>query len=131
MTAHDATLLPRDPSAMRVSRMAAKGKVLTRSEARRQADLPVRAKTADLAKMGTLTFLSAEASEARNPQTGEMGPGMIVQVADSDGRKFVAFIGGVALVRELEEMTTAKAFPFTSRIVKDGEGPGHPWTFAD
>jgi hypothetical protein len=103
----------------------------TRSAARQKAGLPVRAKTADLAKMGVLTFLSAEESEARNPQTGEMGPGMIVVVQDSDGRQFQAFIGGVALVRELGEMTEANAFPFTARIVRDGEGPGHPWTFAD
>lgn len=106
-------------------------KVKSRSEARRAADLPVRAKTADLAKMGTLAFLSAEAAQARNPQTGEMGDGMNVIVQDSDGRKFVAFIGGVALVRELTEMAEADAFPFTARIVRDGEGPGHPWTFAD
>jgi len=112
-------------------RVATVAKTPTRSEVRQAAGLPVRAKTAELAKMGTLTFHSAEASEARNPQTGEMGPGMIVVVSDSDGRKFQAFIGGVALVRELEEMAAVKAFPFTSRIVRDGEGPGHPWTFAD
>lgn len=108
-----------------------KGTIPTRAERRAAAGLPVRAKTAELAKMGTLTFLSAKESEARNPQTGEMGSGMLVQVADSDGRKFQAFIGGVALVRELTEIASVDGFPFTSRIVRDGEGPGHPWTFAD
>lgn len=111
--------------------MAKGSSVPSRSERRQSAGLPVRASTAELSQMGTLTFLSAEPAEARNPQTGQMGDGMLVNVADADGRKFQSFVGGVALVRELTEMLEANGFPFTARIVRDGEGPGHPWTFAD
>ena len=106
-------------------------KVQSRSEARAAAGLPVRASTKELAAMGRITILGAEESEARNPQTGEMGEGMNVIAADSDGRKFTAFIGGVALVRELREMLAADAFPFTATITRDGEGPGHAWKFSD
>jgi hypothetical protein len=109
--------------------MATKPKSL--SERRQEAGLPVRASTAEISEMGTVTFLSAELAEARNPQTGTMGEGMLVTLTDGDGRSFQSFIGGVALVRTLKEMLEANAFPFTARIVRDGEGPGHPWTFAD
>ena len=106
-------------------------KIPSRSEARKAAGLPVRASTAELAKMGRLTWLSAEPAQARNPQTGEMGEGMQVTVQDADGRKFSAFVGGVALVRELNEMLEADGFPFTATLIRAGEGPGNPWQFAD
>jgi hypothetical protein len=106
-------------------------KIPTRSEARQSAGLPVRASTAELAAMGMLTWLGAEPATARNPQTGNLDEGMQVQVQDTDGRKFTAYIGGVALLRELAEIADAGGFPFKSRIAKDGEGPGHPWVFVD
>src|SRR5689334_20599525 len=61
------------------------------SQRRQNANLPVRATTAELAKMGRLTYLSAEKTQAKNPQTGEMGDGFLVIAQDSDGRKFQAF----------------------------------------
>jgi hypothetical protein len=110
-------------------------KVPSRSERRQAAGLPVRASTAELSQMGMLTFLSAERAEARNPQTGEMGPGVQVLVADSDGRKFTSFIGGVALVRELTELIDADGYPFTSRIGKSdpdkAAGRGNAWRLID
>lgn len=111
--------------------MAPTNKPASLSERRAAAGLPVRASTAELANMGRITFLSAEPAEARNPQTGQMGEGLLVTVADSDGRKFQSFIGGVALNRTLREMLDADAFPFTGTITRDGEGPGHPWTLTD
>ena len=106
-------------------------KVPSRSERRASAGLPTKASTAELAKMGRLTYLSAEPSQARNPQTGEMGPIMMVTVEDSDGRRFQAAMGGVALQRELQEYIDADAFPFTATLSRKGEGPGNPWTFND
>jgi hypothetical protein len=110
-------------------------KVPTRSERRQAAGLPVRASTAELAQMGMLTFLSAEHAEARNPQTGEPGPGVQVIVADSDGRKFTSFIGGVALVRELTELMAVDGYPFSSRIgLADADKPagrGNAWRLID
>jgi hypothetical protein len=79
--------------------------------------------------MGVLTWLEAEPAQARNPQTGEMADGLQVTVQDGDGRKFTAYIGGVALIRDLEAMAEAGALPFKAAISRDGEGPGHPWVF--
>lgn len=109
-------------------------KVPSRADRVREAGLPVRATTAELAKMGQVTFLEGNVGQARNPQTGEMNDGWLVIVADKSGRKFRSFIGGKALVRELNEMFAELAdgmFPFTATIVREGEGPGHPYTFAD
>jgi len=56
---------------------------------------------------------------------------MMVTVEDSDGRRFQAAMGGVALQRELQEYIDADAFPFTATLSRKGEGPGNPWTFND
>lgn len=99
------------------------------------AGLPVKATTAEISKMGTVTFLDAEPSEARNPQTGEMGPGFMVTVADGDGRKFRAFVGGSVLRRDIQDMLDSNGFPFTGKFaLRDPEKPagrGNPWTLTD
>lgn len=101
------------------------------SEAAQAAGVPQRASTGDIAEMGCVTFITAEAAEARNPQTGQMGPGFLTTVEDSDGRRFQAFIGGVVLQRDLAKIIEADAFPFTAHLERDGEGPGAVWRFAD
>lgn len=93
------------------------------SQAREQAGLPTRASTEELSQMGVITFLSAEHATARNPETGEPGEGMLVVTQDSEGRKFQTFVGGKALVRDLNEIE----LPFSARIVKRGRS----WTFSD
>lgn len=102
------------------------------SERMKAAGLPTRATTKELAAMGRITFLAAEPAQARNPETGEMGSGYMVTVADNAQRKYRAFIGGIALCRVLDDMVAIEGgFPFVARIVREGEGEGHPYTFAD
>ena len=111
--------------------MAEKTQTPTYSQAAKAAGLPTRATTEDIAQMGVVTFLGATLSEARNPQTGEMNPGYVTVVQDDDGRIFRVFIGGVVLKRDIEELLAKDGFPFRARLVRDGEGQGHPWTFND
>lgn len=101
------------------------------ADRRKAANLPVRSSTAKIAKMGRVTYLSAEPAKARNPQTGEMGDGFLTTVQAADGSKYQAFIGGVALCRELAAMNEVQGFPFSATLTRAGEGPGNPWQFAD
>lgn len=96
-----------------------------------------------IAELGPVVWLSAAPAEARNPQTGQPGPGLLAQIETDDGKHYQSFIGNVALLQVLAtatydeddiDMTTPIAyhprsdiFPFRARIVKSGR----TWTFAD
>lgn len=110
------------------------------SEMAREQNLPVLTSRKAIAEMGTVTWLSAEPSEARNPQSGLIEPGLLVQLEDSDGNRWQTYVGNVALLDVMASANYAedgetvrsyvpytKRFPFKARLIKSGQ----TWTFAD
>lgn len=100
----------------------AETKVPSLSQRQEEAGMPKHVDREYVASLGEVTWLSATAAQARNPQTGEMGDGMLVSI-EKDGHVYTTFIGNVALLRVLG----AVEFPFRARIVKSGNA----WVFAD
>lgn len=109
------------------------------SDMAREENLPILISREQIAEMGTVTWLSAEASEARNPQTGLIEPGLLVQL-ESDGQHYQTYVGNVALLTVLASANYAddgntvlsyvpytKRFPFTARLIKSGR----TWVFSD
>lgn len=94
----------------------------TFSTAAKAAGVPLQIKTEDIAELGAVTFIEAEPATSTLPD-GRESEGMFVTIADIDGSKYTAFIGGVALLRVLREVP----LPFRAQIVK----VGRTWTFAD
>ena len=110
------------------------------SDMAREENLPVLVSREFIAELGTVTWDSAEASEARNPQTGVIEPGLIVQLHDEQGNRYQTYVGNVALLQVLaaanyaEDGNTIESyvpytnrFPFRGRLIKSGR----TWTFSD
>jgi hypothetical protein len=76
-----------------------------------------------IATLGEVTWLRADAAEARNPQTGELGDGMMVLIQADNGKQYTSFVGNVALLRILGQVD----FPFRAAIVKKGR----TWAFTE
>lgn len=98
-------------------------KVRSLSDALAAAGVPRQVSREFISSLGTVTWLSATAAQARNPQTGDMGDGMMVEIEDDAGNRYTSFVGNVALLRILG----AVEFPFRASIVKNGR----TWVFAD
>jgi len=102
--------------------MAVTNSVPSFSQAAKAAGVPLQIKTEDIAELGAVTFLEAEPATSTLPD-GRESEGMFVTIQDSDGSKYTAFIGGVALLRVLREVP----LPFVAQIIK----VGRTWVFAD
>lgn len=104
------------------------------SQRAKEQGLPILISREQIAEMGPVTWVSAEPSEARNPQSGEMGHGLLA-VIEVDGQRYQTFVGNVALLKDLatidedSKVYTPRAgmFPFTARLVKSGR----TWVFSD
>lgn len=105
------------------------------SERAMENNLPVLVDRDFIADLGPVIWTGATPAEARNPQNGEVGPGLLAQLSTDEGRNYQSFIGNVALLQILstydEDSNTYiprdGMFPFRARLVKSGR----TWVFAD
>ncbi len=106
------------------------------------AGLPVVIDRDTIEEFGPVTWVGATTAEARNPTTGAMGNGLMVEIVTDDGNKYLSFIGNVALLQVLGTIDATSdlhsednkyfvprtnIFPFRARIVKSGR----TWVFKD
>ena len=119
--------------------MATTDKVKSFSDRAKEAGLPILVDRETIADIGPVTWTGAVKSQARNPQDGTMGDGVMATVVTDEGDRYHTFIGNVALLsvltdRAVDEETGEvtyeirdSIFPFRGRIVKSGRA----WVFAD
>jgi hypothetical protein len=100
----------------------AKTSVPSFSKAVKDAGVPLQIKTEDVARLGTVTWISAEEMTSNLPD-GTPSEGYFCEVEDADGKHYTVFIGGVALTRILHDVP----LPFSASIEKSGR----TWVFAD
>jgi hypothetical protein len=93
----------------------------TLEDRKRQAGLPVHIDRERLAGLGVVTFVKTEASEATNPSTQKVEPGLLVTIRTDDGRDYTCFIANMVLAKDL----AAVELPFRAKIVKHGR----TWVF--
>lgn len=103
--------------------MAKDTPVRSYSEALEAAGVPRQVDREFIQSLGTVTWISAEYAQARNPQTGELGDGYLATIEDANGKRYTSFIGNVALTRVLGQID----FPFKASLKKNGR----TWVFAD
>lgn len=94
----------------------------TLEDRKREAGLPVHIDRNRLAELGTVTFVKTEPSEATNPSTQKVEPGLLVTIKTDDGRDYTCFIANMVLGKDL----AAVKLPFRAKIVKHGR----TWVFA-
>lgn len=114
------------------------------SQAKKDAGVPIQISREDIASLGVVKWLSAEGTQARNPQTGEMGDGFFCRLADSNGEVYTTFLGNVVLVKDIAKVADVETgelardgagflvpndtlFPFMARLTK----VGNTWRFED
>lgn len=94
------------------------------SQAAKSAGVPIQLKTEDVSALGAVTWLEKEEMTVNVPnEPGKTSKGYFCKIADQDGTLYTVFIGGVALVRMLEEIP----LPFMAQIIQSGR----TWVFAD
>jgi hypothetical protein len=91
------------------------------TKAAKDAGVPLQIKTEDVARLGTVTWVSAEEMTSQLPD-GSPSEGYFCTI-DMDGTLYTVFIGGVALTRILHDVP----LPFRASIEKSGR----TWVFAD
>jgi hypothetical protein len=96
--------------------------VPTLEDRKREAGLPVHIDRERLAGLGTVTFVKIEASQATNPSTQKVEPGLLATIRTDDDRDYTVFIANMVLAKDL----AAVKLPFRAKIVKHGR----TWVFA-
>lgn len=92
------------------------------TKAAKDAGVPLQIKTEDVARLGTVTWVSAEEMTSQLPD-GSPSEGYFCTISDTDGTMYTVFVGGVALTRILHDVP----LPFAASIEKSGR----TWVFAD
>jgi hypothetical protein len=92
------------------------------SKAAKDAGVPLQIKTEDVARLGTVTWLTAEEMTSQLPD-GSPSEGYFCEIVDEFDTHYTVFIGGVALTRILHDVP----LPFAASIEKSGR----TWIFAD
>ena len=93
------------------------------AERMKAAGIPRQVDREFIAELGEVTWLSASPAQARNPQSGELGDGLMVEISDANGTHYTSFVGNVALLRFLAD--PAIEMPFVAAIQKSGR----TWVF--
>lgn len=93
------------------------------ADAAAAAGVPKKLSREQIAELGIVNWMHAAPTQARNPQTGEMGDGFFVTIADDNGEEFQSFIGNIALGNILARVD----LPFRAGIKKSGR----TWVFYD
>lgn len=89
---------------------------------KREKGLPIHIDRERLSQLGEVTFLTMEPTQARNPQTGDLGDGLLVTVTTDDGKLYTSFIANIVLSKDLH----AVDLPFRAKLIKRGR----TWIFA-
>ncbi len=93
----------------------------TLEQRKRDKGLPIHIDRERLAALGVVTFLKIEPSEATNPSTQKVEPGLLTTVQSDDGNTYTVLIANMVLSKDLE----AVDLPFRAKIVKHGR----TWVF--
>lgn len=92
------------------------GAIPTIGQRRRAADIGEQVSMADLAKLGSITWLSKEEAQAMLPETGEVTQGFYCRVRSDDGVPYGVFVGQQVLKKDLAEIE----LPFRARVIRKG-----------